>query len=436
MLENSHYMRFTAQLDIFIIHFTAQLDMFYHRLVQYSVNGTFVVDKLNCYIYYKLRNSTLIKIYNRAKQHIYIAFIDNTFMEKTNPKEFSKSETDSAGDTLRNATSTEKDKNDALKILSNWRASHSYPMHIFKKRLKNVSEKIDKLALSAQRLKRVPSIIKKLNRSYGGNKPSMKLTQMQDIAGCRVIMSNVKLANKLYQEYYIKGDLKHKKVNEKNYINRPKADGYRSIHLIYKYSSDKGKKDYNGLLVEVQIRSKLQHLWATAVETVDFFTNQAIKSNEGQKDWTTFFRLVSSAFAQFEDCPIVPGTPGNKEELYLLIREMEKKLQVKTKMRHWTNTIRQFDQLKNKTKVQFFLLELDTIQEKLTISSYSKRNEQKAISDYAEAEKRIYGKKEYDVVLVGADTTQDLKKAYPNYFLDTREFLGYLDRILNDDSIS
>ena len=59
--------------------------------------------------------------------------------------------------------------------------------------------------------------------------------------------------------------------------------------MIYRYSSDKGKKDYNGLLVEIQIRSKLQHLWATAVETVDFFTSQTIKSNQGQKEWVTFF---------------------------------------------------------------------------------------------------------------------------------------------------
>jgi len=352
-------------------------------------------------------------------------------MEKTNPKKFSKSYTDLAGDILRNLSSTEEDKNNALRILSNWRASHSYPMHIFKKRLKSVSEKIDKSALSAQRLKRVPSIIKKLNRHYDENKPTMKLTQMQDIAGCRVVMSNVKLANDLYQEHYLKGDLKHKRVNEKDYIIHPKADGYRSIHLIYRYSSDKGKKDYNGLLVEVQIRSKLQHLWATAVETVDFFTNQAIKSNEGQKDWANFFKLVSSAFAQFENCPIVPNTPENKKELYSLIKKKEEELQVRIKMKHWTNSIRQFDQLKNKTKAQFFLLELDTIQEKLTITSYSKRNEQTAILDYAEAEKRIYGKKEYDVVLVGADTTQDLKKAYPNYFLDTREFLISLDKILN-----
>jgi len=63
----------------------------------------------------------------------------------------------------------------------------------------------------------------------GGDTPTMKLTQMQDIAGCRVVMPNVKLANKLYQEYYLKGDLKHKRVNEKNYILNPKRMGIEAF---------------------------------------------------------------------------------------------------------------------------------------------------------------------------------------------------------------
>ena len=353
-------------------------------------------------------------------------------MKKVNPKVFSKSQTDLAGDILRKSDSSEEGKNEALEILSNWRGAHSYPMHVFKKRLKNVSEKIDPQALSAQRLKRVPSIIKKLNRRYEGKKATMKLTQMQDIAGCRAVMSDVALAKKLYHDYYVKGDIKHKKVNEKDYISNPKEDGYRSIHLIYKYHSDKkGRIDFNGLLVEVQIRSKLQHIWATAVETVDFFTRQAIKSNQGQEEWADFFRLVSSAFAKFEDCPTIPETPEDEKELYSLIKQKENELQVRAKMSRWTKSIKLFDNLKNKKNSHFFLLELDTIQEKLTISAYSKRQEQKAILDYSTAEKKIYGKREYDVVLVGADTLKDLKKAYPNYFLDTKEFLIYLNKILN-----
>lgn len=352
-------------------------------------------------------------------------------MHEINPQKFSKSQTDLAGVTLCNVTTSKEAKEKALEILSNWRASHSYPMHIFKKRLKNSSEKIDKNALSSQRLKRVSSIIKKLQRKYDGKKATMKLTQMQDIAGCRAILSNVKLARQLHQEYYISGSLKHKKINEKDYITNPKEDGYRSIHIVYRFKSDKKKDIYNDLLIEIQIRSKLQHVWATAVETAGFFTGQAIKSNEGEKEWKEFFKLVSSAFAKMEKCPIVPNTLNNENELRKAIIEKENELQVIKKMENWAKSIKFFEELKSKKNAQFFLLELDTIQEKLIITSYSNLQEEQALKEYTRIEKNIYGKKEYDVVLVGADTTTDLKKAYPNYFLDTKEFIKQLNKFLN-----
>jgi len=345
--------------------------------------------------------------------------------------QFTKSKTDFAGIILSENNCSENERNSVLEILSNWRATHSYPMHIFKKRLKKISEKLDKNAVSSQRLKRVPSIIKKLNRKYKGKKATMKLTQMQDIAGCRVVMTNINLVKKLYKDYYIKGDLKHKKKNEKDYITYPKEDGYRSIHLVYKYKSDKEKKAlYNDLLVEVQIRTKIQHIWATAVETVGFFTGQALKSNEGEKEWTDFFKLVSSAFAILESCPLVPDTPLNREELILQIRKKEKELNVISKMKKWTKSLKLLESLKSKKNTYLYLLELNTIQEKLIVTPYSKRQEGKAIKDYSEAEKRIYDKKGYDVVLVGADNFSDLRHTYPNYFLDTRDFIKYLEELL------
>ncbi len=351
----------------------------------------------------------------------------------TKPEGYSKSKVDLAGDTLISETSSSEEKEKAIRILDNWRAIHRYPMHIFKKRLKRVSEKIDKEALAIQRLKRLPSILKKLQRKYYGNEPTMKLSQMQDIAGCRVVMSNVELTRQLYKEGYLRGDLKHKKVNEKDYITTPKEDGYRSIHLMYRYKSDKeGKKDYNGLLVEVQIRSKLQHLWATAIETVDFFTRQAIKSNEGQKEWMDFFRLVSSAFAIMENTPLVSNTPTDEKELYSQIKKKEQELQVIKVMGGWAQAVQVFEKKsKERPNLQFFLLELDITGEKLNITGYTRGQEEKAISDYAKAEKRNQGKKEYDVVLVGVDATNDLRKAYPNYFADTREFLENLKKVLN-----
>ena len=351
----------------------------------------------------------------------------------TKPKGHSKFKVDWAGDILINEISSHEEIEKALEILDNWRAIHRYPMHIFKKRLKSVSERIDKGALAVQRLKRLPSILKKLKRKYYGNVSTMKLSQMQDIAGCRVVMSNVELARKLHKEGYIRGDLKHKKVNEKDYITTPKNDGYRSIHLIYRYKSDKeGKKDYNGLLVEIQIRSKLQHLWATAIETADFFTGQAIKSNEGQKEWMEFFKLVSSAFAIMESTPLVPNTPSEEKELYAQIKKKEEELNVIKIMNGWTQAVQVFEKAsKKKPNLKFFLLELDILGEKLNITGYREGQEEKAILDYAKAEKRNQGKKEYDVVLVGVDASNDLRKDYPNYFADTKEFLENLKKILN-----
>jgi ppGpp synthetase/RelA/SpoT-type nucleotidyltranferase len=349
------------------------------------------------------------------------------------PKGYSKSKVDWAGRVLSSETPiTDKEKELALDILDNWRAIHRYPLHIFKKRLKRVAEKVNKDTFVAQRLKRLPSIISKLQRRYNGESAKMKLSRMQDIAGCRAVMPNLELAKKLYNKEYIRGNIKHKKVNEKDYINIPKEDGYRSIHLVYRYKSDKnGKQVYNGLLVEIQIRTKLQHLWATAIETVDLFTKQAIKSNEGKKEWSDFFRLVSSAFAINEGTALVPNTPRNPKELYKQIAQKENELKVRQIMSNWAKAIRIFErEIKEKPHLQYFLLELDTSGERLNITGYTKDEEQNALEEYARIEKVNQEKKECDVVLVGVDATQDLRKAYPNYFADTREFLIELNKVL------
>jgi hypothetical protein len=64
---------------------------------------------------------------------------------------------------------------------------------------------------------------------------------------------------------------------------------------------------YDGQRIEIQIRSKLQHLWATAVETAQIFTGQALKSKvkNASADWLRFFALTSSAFALREETPTV-----------------------------------------------------------------------------------------------------------------------------------
>ena len=56
------------------------------------------------------------------------------------------------------------------------------------------------------------------------------------------------------------------------------------MHLVYKYINPICP-DYDGLFVELQIRTRLQHTWATAVETMGTYLEFSLKSSEGPEDW-------------------------------------------------------------------------------------------------------------------------------------------------------
>src|ERR1700683_2019237 len=136
---------------------------------------------------------------------------------------------------------------------------------------------------------------------------------MQDIGGCRAIVASCQNVKDLAKSY-ADSDLKHELAQKDDYLDCPKDSGYRGIHLIYKYFSDK-KADYNTLKIELQLRSQLQHAWATAVETVGAFIQQALKSSIGEQQWLRFFALMGTAIAVRENCAPVPNTPSVYSEL-------------------------------------------------------------------------------------------------------------------------
>jgi len=257
----------------------------------------------------------------------------------------------------------------------------------------------------------------------------MKMSRMQDVGGCRSVLPNLQKVNELIKLYEKSRGLKHKLSNKKDYINNPKPDGYRSFHFVYKYYSDKSNT-YDGLLIEIQRRTCLQRYWATAVETVDHFTKQAIKSNEGQKEWMDFFKLVSSAFASMENTPTVPNTPTDKDELRKQLQTLAGQLKVVKKMNEWARIHKIIENFEKETKdkFDFYLLNLDLSTKELKISAFRKSQEEFANSEYSKLEERMLKNKEdRDIVLVSADTAKELRKAYPNYFLDTKEFVNQLN---------
>src|SRR5215467_3710849 len=100
-------------------------------------------------------------------------------------RQYSKGQIDRAGSMLLRPGNPD-DINWALDVVNNWRACHSYPLHAIKMTLLKRAKKVQSGALIAQRLKRLPSIILKLQQNR-----HMKLSQMQDIGGCRAIMPRI-----------------------------------------------------------------------------------------------------------------------------------------------------------------------------------------------------------------------------------------------------
>ena len=98
--------------------------------------------------------------------------------------------------------------------------------------------------------------------------------------------------------------------------------------MIYEYHSDK-KTTYNSLKIELQIRSLLQHIWATAVETVGTFTSQTLKASQGEKDWLRFFSLIEQLPSSIkEKRPTVPNTPSSVDDLLKELKFYAERLEV------------------------------------------------------------------------------------------------------------
>ena len=326
--------------------------------------------------------------------------------------EYTKRQINEAGRNISDPNITEEKRREYLQIIDSWRAAHAFPMNTFAINLKHQVSDIPS-AIVVQRLKRLNTILDKLRRY-----PTMELYRMQDLGGCRVILPTIE------DVYKIKSKLKnsrirHEEHNCKDYIAIPKADtGYRGIHIIYRYKSDK-KTDYNGLQIEIQLRTRLQHQWATAVETIGVFTHNGLKFNQGSERWLYFFKVVSALFSVEEHSAIVEGVPNEPEAIAEEVANIIIELNVIEKLYTIGLASRHIGRL-NKSKVPGYYLLILNI-EKLSLQVQKFSNIEKATNEYQALETQ-HDPQETDVVLVSAQSFDALTHAYPNYFADIQEF--------------
>lgn len=338
---------------------------------------------------------------------------------------YSKSKVDKAGEILKGASLKNSEADHALDVLSNWRAFHAMPLDTFAKVLKTRVKKIsqNKNVIVAQRLKRTPSILLKLKTHK-----TMRLSAMQDIGGLRAILENVNEVYKLV-DLYRTSKSRHKLFALNDYISNPKPDGYRSIHLVYQLKKEPS------IFIEIQARSYLQHIWATAVEVFGTLMNSSFKSGYGEKKWLDLFAHLSSVFSLKEGMPVLKDHESLSEKQLLdKLKKMIHELRAIEQLNVYTAIYKiSSSEFRDKGRSgNYSLILLDSHKNTISVQSFSSNQIEEATSLYMKKEKEFYNDINVNVVLVNTGDVKKLEASYPNYFMDTKALVRYLSEIAID----
>ncbi|WP_342162148.1 RelA/SpoT domain-containing protein [Methylobacterium sp. SD21] len=301
-------------------------------------------------------------------------------------------------------------------VANAWRDAHNFPMvRIRAQTIGQLNRMQLRGRLTAARLKRLPSIRKKLEKRY--------LDVIQDLAGVRVILPTLRDVERLAEACRL--GLPHEIYNTDDYIAVPRPSGYRSLHLMLKYkAANRFEEVVEGCRVELQLRTRRQHGWATAVEAVGLFRGEALKSGQGDPDWLRLFLLMASETARIEGRPEVPGAPDHADR----VREL-RDLNARLKAASFLDGISQaVDYTKRYVRApgsEVYLIRFDMQTHEVSLVGYSS----------SAAGSRAYHAMErdgdqFDAVLVTTDSVNNLVQAFPNYFGDTRMFAKTLRQVI------
>lgn len=307
---------------------------------------------------------------------------------------------------------------EAFRVARSWREASAYPMRRVRAELAGKIRSNKARAISAARLKRMLSIRKKLQIT------PLSLYQMQDIGGCRAIVDDIEQFDSVLRPY-LDGLSRYSIVDDDDHVRFPKETGYRSRHLILKFS-DPDVPGFDRHFVEVQFRTRKQHAWATAVEAVGLVRGEDLKGGQGSEDWLRLFALMAGEIAEDEDGEPVPHVSHVRSDRQKELVDLNRKLDALQTLDSYNRAIKHTEHIYS-FSAPYYLIEYDINRMDVRVRPFnyaSVGSEQYAL---AEANKSI------NSVLVEVDKVADLREAYPNYFLDVGAFVGRLKRALHKE---
>lgn len=340
----------------------------------------------------------------------------------------------------------EGDLKSATATIQQFRAAHEKPLNTIAYLVGRCCRELGIDVKPVTRLKRLETIVDKLQRKSldGETANATCVTNMNDIGGCRAIFPDLISLEKVKSQLQLTvekvGRVRIKDIDD--YITSPKPNdcGYRSLHVIYRYDHASGKS-FN---IEAQLRTRLQHLWATTVEIVDILEGTKIKthshsSNEDKSSLQVQWEELLSIMSQY-----IADAEGAIELSDIDKANFSKRLVVLDREINALNRLSSFKILSEKvnsccdSSIEHVLLVINETSREL-IFSEEFENYSQAISVYNAAEKvtRSYSRatSRLNTLLISTKNMGQLSEAYPNYLGDCASFITLLeDAMLSGES--
>ena len=211
-----------------------------------------------------------------------------------------------------------------------------------------------------------------------------------------------------------------------DYVSSPKLTGYRGIHDVYRHlprghRREQAKKPWDGLLVEIQYRTRAQHAWATAVEISDQLDGEQTKFELEQSERGLFFSIASEIIARQHEGIEAAHLGLTTDQLHDRLNQLESKLGIIQRLR----LLKQLgEDIKLKKHNVLNIFQHEDGQIKLEVIPFT--TAAPAIKKATELEN---SSSSLNAVYVSSDNPQQLRSAYRNYFYDPVDFVELIESL-------
>lgn len=322
----------------------------------------------------------------------------------------SKTKIDRAGNAIaREQYRSDEEYIELEELFDEYRKSHLQPLSETTLELQGWLTDYGRPYYIAQRLKRKPQIARKLKRL------SARLSQLQDIGGLRIIVPKNTDVDRLQK--YIEDQVKSRghfaidKITDYRERGRDRT-GYRALHLIL---------SRDGVALELQIRSRVQHYWAESIERTSVIYGYHLKEEEGDPQVLRYFHCLSDAFFELEAGR--EASPSERIEIDALRGASEAVIQASPKGKVLDSFVNE-GVIKTMTEKELrgghglnnWIIVFDWNTGSFVSWDIVGRSPTEAIQAYVQNEKNFPQEEGFEVVLIGSSEVATVRQTHSHYF--------------------